>query len=97
MEPIAALTQLLGHVVTVEDGDRVWPGMRLEGVSIRGRDMQLGGFYDTCEIVIDLVDPWSTDTGTSLSVRPSTRVYRPGVPPPARRPVPAWGPRPPLG
>ena len=77
MEPIAALTQLLGHVVTVEDGDRVWPGMRLEGVSIRGRDMQIGGFYDTCEIVIDLVDPRSTDTGTSLSVRPGTRVYRP--------------------
>ena len=76
LEPIAALTQLLGHVVTVEDGERVWPGMRLEGVSIRGRGMQLGGFFDTCDIVIDLVDPRSTDTGTSLSVRPGTRVYR---------------------
>ena len=76
LEPIAALTQLLGHVVTVEDGDRVWPGMRLEGVSIRGRDMQVGGLYDTFEIVIDLVDPRSADTGTSLSVGPDCRVYR---------------------
>ena len=76
MEPIAALTQLLGHVVTVEDGDRVWPGMRLEGVSIRGRDMQVGGLYDTFEIVIDLEDPRSADTGTSLSVGPDCRVYR---------------------
>lgn len=76
LEPIAALTQLLGHVVTVEDGERVWPGMRLEGVSIRGRGMQLGGFFDTCDIVIDLVDPRSTDTGTSLSVGADCRVYR---------------------
>ena len=76
LEPIAALTQLLGHVVTVEDGERVWPGMRLEGVSIRGRDMQVGGLYDTCEIVIDLVDPRSTDTVTSLSVGADCRVYR---------------------
>ena len=76
LEPIAALTQLLGHVVTVEDGERVWPGMRLEGVSIRGRDMQLGGGYDTFEIVIDLVDPRGSDLATSLSVGPDCRVYR---------------------
>lgn len=76
LEPIAALTQLLGHVVTVEDGDRVWPGMRLEGVSVRGRGMQLGGFYDTAEIVIDLVDPRGPGLATSLSVGPDCRVYR---------------------
>ena len=76
LEPIAALTQLLGHVVTVEDGDRVWPGMRLEGVSIRGRDMQVGGFYDTFEIVIDLEDPRRPDLATSLSVGADCRVYR---------------------
>lgn len=76
LEPIAALTQLLGHVVTVEDGERVWPGMRLEGVSIRGRDMQVGGFYDTFEIVIDLEDPQWPDLSTSLSVGADCRVYR---------------------
>lgn len=91
LEPIAALTQLLGHVVTVEDGERVWPGMRLEGVSIRGRGMQLGGFFDTCDIVIDLVDPQSSDTATSLSVRPGTRVYRPRPDPQYRATIPIAG------